>query len=101
MLPLEIVEEIFDYVGDADALRRWKCVSKGFALRVKVHPLLFPSCARCGGSRFRVGPQRMCFVRGCMSSDVIHPVCEFRTLDEQPLCSFACLMAQRFSNTER
>ena len=35
MLPLEIVEEIFDYEGDADALRRWKCVSKRFALRVK------------------------------------------------------------------
>lgn len=100
MLPLEIVEEIFDYEGDSDALRRWKCVSKRFALRVKVHPLRFPSCTYCGGSRFRIGPRHMCFVRGCMSSDVIHPVCKFRTVSGKPLCSFGCLMAQRFSHTE-
>ena len=98
MLPLDVVGEILSWVGDANDLRRWKCVSQQFSSRVRVHPWLLPPCARCGSYRYRVGPRKMCFVSNCMSADVVHPVAEYKTNTGRPLCSFACLMAQAFSS---
>jgi len=96
MLPLELVYEILGYVGGENDLRRWKCVAKQFTAHVRVHPWTMPPCARCGSHRYRVGPRHMCFVRGCMSSSIIHPIAKYTTLDEKPVCSFTCLVSQAF-----
>ncbi len=96
MLPLDVVHYVLGYVGGEDDLRRWKCVAKQFAARVRVHPWIMPPCGRCGSRRYRVGPRHMCFVRGCMSSSIIHPVAKYMSADGKPLCSFTCLMSQAF-----
>lgn len=91
-LPLDLIlHTVVPYVEtDATLVALARC-NKWLRRSIPIHE--FPTCSRCVGHRFRVGPARMCWTPGCMARSPIHPIVYYKTVDGEPLCSLGCVHA--------
>lgn len=92
-LPFHIIRHhIIPFLTSSNELTKLQKLSKKYSY-IKTHSYENLECYSCKSNRFSTHSNpNMCYITGCMSTDIIHPYVKYWTRDNMPLCSMGCAM---------
>lgn len=89
-----IQKNIIQFFSDTQLLKL-KVVSKKFNKLINCHNQ-YLKCAICKNNRFRVCSNKSnCYVKNCISNSIFHPYIQYFNNQNEPICSFGCLIGNK------